>query len=208
MKILDLEQGSPEWFQARCGYATASNFSAVLAKGQGKTRQSYLLRVAAETLTGKPVETYSNGHMERGKEQEVDARSEYERIKQVMVQEVGLILHDEIKVAASPDFLVGDEGGGEIKSVIPTVQLETIRSGGYPSEHKAQIQGNLWISERQWWDFISWSPDLPAPLNVYIFHVERDEEYIANLEKEAILFLSDASAYIENVLEIARKASS
>lgn len=208
MKILDLEQGSDAWFSARCGRATASNFSAMLAKGQGKTRQSYLLKVAAETLTGKPVETYSNAHMERGKEQEADARSEYERIKQTMVQEVGLILHDEIMVAASPDFLVGDDGGGEIKSVIPTVQLETIRAGGYPSEHKAQIQGNIWIGERRWWDFISWSPDLPAPLNVYIYRVMRDEEYIANLEKESVLFLCDVNAYIDNVLEIARKVSS
>jgi len=208
VKILyDLPQGSPEWFSARCGRATASNFSAVMAKGQGKTRQNYLLRVAAETLTGKPMDTYSNGHMERGKEQESDARNEYERIRDVMVQEVGLILHDDILVAASPDFLLGEDGGGEIKSVIPTVQLETIRAGGYPSEHKAQIQGNLWTAERNWWDFISWSPDLPAPMNIYIHRVFRDEEYIANLEKETILFLSDVRAYIENVSELAEKAS-
>jgi hypothetical protein len=178
-----------------------------MAKGEGKTRQNYLIKVASETLTGKPVDSYSNQHMERGKEQEGDARSEYERIRQVMVEEVGLILHDDIMVAASPDFLVGDDGGGEIKSVIPPVQMETIRKGGYPAEHKAQIQGNLWISDREWWDFISWSPDLPAPMNIYIYRVFRDEEYIANLKREAILFLSDVQAYIENVSEIAREVS-
>jgi hypothetical protein len=59
--------------------------------------------------------------------------------------------------------------------VIPTVQLDTILSGGYPPEHKAQVQGSLWITGRKWWDFCSYSPDMPGKLRLYIFRVERDE---------------------------------
>ena len=71
-------QGSPEWLQEKCGFAGASEFSAILAKGQGITRTKYLRRLVAERLTGKPTDTYKNGHMERGTEQEPLARSAYE----------------------------------------------------------------------------------------------------------------------------------
>jgi hypothetical protein len=61
------------------------------------------------------------------------------------------------------------DGGIEAKCVIPTVQLDTILGGDYPSEHKAQIQGNLWITGRKWWDFVSYSPDMPEHLRLYVF---------------------------------------
>lgn len=196
MKILDLEQGSPEWFEARAGRATASEFSSILAKGQGKTRAAYLRKVAAERLTGKPVESYKNQHMERGQEQEQFARAAYEIEKGVLVQRVGLIIHDDLMVSCSPDGLVGNNGGTEIKSVISTVQMDTLLAGGYPPEHKAQIQGSLWISEREWWDFVSFSPDMPKHLQAYIFRVFRDDSYIKTLEAEVRAFLDEVDALL------------
>lgn len=185
-------QGSPEWLAARCGCVTASEFSAVLAKGQGKTRSAYLRRVVAEMLTGKPTETYKNAHMDRGHEQEPFARDEYEAATGDFVTQVGFIRHPDMPVGCSPDGLVGDEGGAEIKSVIPTVQLETLLSGGYPSEHRPQVQGSLWLTKRAWWDFCSYSPDMPENLRLYVFRVERDEDYIAKLEAEVVGFVREA----------------
>lgn len=197
-------QGSEEWLLARCGKATASEFSSVLAKGEGKTRMAYLRRVVTERLTGKPTETYSNGHMERGREQEPFARMAYEATTGVLVDEVGFLNHPTLKAGCSPDGLVGEDGGAEIKSVIPTVQLDTILAGGYPSKHRAQIQGSLWITGRAWWDFCSYSPDMPEHLRLYIHRVTRDEDYIKTLAIEVISFLGEVDAMVEQLLQ--RKA--
>jgi hypothetical protein len=194
-------QGSPEWLQARCGNATASEFVSILAKGQGKMRAAYLRRIVAERLTGKPSETYRNAHMDRGTEQQPLARDGYEEHTGNLIQEVGFIKHPELAAGCSPDGLVGADGGGEFKCVIPTVQLDTILSGSYPSEHKAQVQGCLWITGRKWWDFCSYSPDFTDErLRLYIFRVERDEEYIAKLEREVRGFLLEADYMVDCLL--------
>lgn len=185
-------QGSAEWLQARCGHVTSSEFAAVLAKGQGKTRAAYLRRVVCEQLTGKPMETYRNAHMDRGTEQEPYARMEYEAATGNLVEEVGFVKHASLMVGCSPDGLIDAAGGAEIKSVIPTVQLDTILSGNYPSEHRAQVQGSLWITGRAWWDFCSYSADMPESLRLYIFRVVRDEDYIAKLETEVTQFVREA----------------
>jgi hypothetical protein len=195
-------QGTEQWYLDRCGRATASEFSAVLAKGQGKTRASYMRRVVAERLTGKPTETYSNGHMARGTAQEPLARLAYEAATGNPVELVGFIQHPEIMAGCSPDGILGSDGGGEFKCVIPTTQLDTIEGGDYPSEHRAQVQGNLWITGRKWWDFCSYSPDLPAHLQIYIFRVQRDEQYIAILEAEVRKFLQEVDARCERLMRM------
>ncbi len=195
-------QGSEGWFLERAGRATASEFSSVLAKGQGKTRAAYLRRVVSERLTGKPTETYSNGHMARGQLQEPFAKLAYEAHTGEPVQEVGFIKHPELMAGCSPDGLVGVDGGCECKSVMPTVQVETILGGEYPSEHRAQVQGNLWITGRRWWDFVSYSPDLPEHLRLYVFRVQRDEAYIATLEKEVRAFLAEVDKVCDRLLRM------
>lgn len=194
-----IEQGTPEWHAARCGMVTASRFSDVLAKGQGKTRASYMRQVVAERLTGKPTESYSNAHMVRGTEQEPFARMAYEAFTGYVVEEAGFIAHPSGRYGCSPDGLIDADGGAEIKSVIPTVQLETILAGEYPSGHRAQIQGGMGITGRQWWDFVSFSPDMPGTMRLYIFRVLRDEEYIANLAIEVVKFISDCDEIIERL---------
>lgn len=194
-------QGSEEWFAARCGKATASEFSSILAKGQGKTRASYLRRVLAERLTGKPNESFKNADTDRGHRQEPLARMAYEARTGYLVEEVGFVDHPKLLAGCSPDGLVDDDGGAEIKSVIPTVQVETILRGNYPPEHVAQVQGNLWVTERKWWDFNSYCPTMPARHRLYTFRVLRDEEYIANLAKEVETFLCEVDALHKQLME-------
>lgn len=199
---MNAPQGSLAWALDRCGRATASEFASILAKGQGKTRASYLRRVVAERLTGKPAESYSNGHMARGTIQEPLARLAYEAHTGEPVELAEFIKHPEIMAGCSPDGLVGKEGGIEAKSVIPTVQVETIERGEYPPEHKAQVQGNLWITGRSWWDFCSYSPDMPEHLRLYIFRVQRDATYIASLEKEVRAFLAEVDRVCDRLLRM------
>jgi hypothetical protein len=192
----EIEQGSPDWHLLRCGKATASCFGDVLAKGQGKTRAAYLRRVVAERLTGEPVDTYKNAHMERGQEQEPLARWAYEILTGSALQRVAFIEHDELPAGCSPDSMTSTGRLVEIKCVIPTVQVETILGGAYPSEHKPQIQGAMWIAEAEECDFVSYSPTMPKHLRTYIYTVKRDEEYIRGLEAEVRKFLNDVQAMI------------
>lgn len=196
-----MQQGSQEWFEARLGHVTASCFSDVLARGEGITRKKYMRRIVAERLTGLPVDSFSNQHTDRGTEQEPFARMAYEARSGNLVQEVGFIKHPYLMAGSSPDGLIDHDGGAEIKSVIPTVQIETIERGSYPSAHKAQVQGNLWVTGREWWDFVSYSHDMPETLRVYVFRVWRDEDYIKNLELEVIRFLEEADQLYERLMK-------
>ena len=202
---MNAQQRSDEWFESRLGIPTSSMYSAVLAKGEGKTRAAYMLKLAAERLTGKRAESFSNGHTDRGEVQETFAQMAYEARTGNVVQEVGFIRHSVLLTGGSPDGLIDFDRGLEIKSVIPTVQIETIRKGGYPTGHKAQIQGNLFNTGRAWWDFCSFSPDMPEGLDLYIFRVERDEDYIKNMEAEIIRFNKELDAMMEalNSLKVA-----
>lgn len=102
-------------------------------------------------------------------------------------------------IGASPDFLVGDEGGGEIKSPESSeVHLETLLTG-LPPEHIEQIQGGLWVTNRQWWDFVSYHPDFPPEHRIYIQRVARDDEYIARLETACLQMEADVTAILNEL---------
>lgn len=176
MIVHDCEQGSPEWHALRCGIVTCSELSSVLAKGQGKTRRTYMLKVLGERLTGTTTDSYSNHHMERGIEQEPEARELYQFLTDAEVIQVGIIINHD--VGYSPDGLVGDDGSIEIKSKLPHIHLEALLSDKVPPEHMTQIQGGLWVSERKWCDFISYCPGIKP----FIRRVFRDEKKIAEIE--------------------------
>jgi putative phage-type endonuclease len=190
--IKDIPQGSDEWLALRFGWITASKFKDVLAKGQGKTRKSYMYQLAAEALTGERVETYSNEYMEWGTLTEPQARAMYELDSGNTVDEVSFIKLDEPnKIGCSPDGLIGDDGMVEIKCPKTTTQIETFLSGKMPSGHRAQVQGQLWVSGRQWTDFVSFDPRIDGESSYFCVRVERDEEYIKEIEHACFQFAAD-----------------
>lgn len=181
LRIITCEQGTPEWFAARAGIPTASEFHTVLAKGRGGgdsvTRRKYMLTLLGERLTGEVLEGYSNAHMERGKAMEDDARRMYAMMQDVDPEPVGFMRRDDVEAGASPDSLVDDVGMLEIKTKLPHLQLDLIERGEVPSEHICQIQGQLWISGREWVDFVSYWPRL----ELFVKRVHRDEKKIAEI---------------------------
>lgn len=191
--VITCEQGTEEWHRARLGIPTASEFSTVMAKGQGKTRATYMRKLAGEIITGQPAESYSNDHMERGKGMEAEARAAYEFLTDATVEEIGFIRTD--AAGCSPDGLVGLDGGVEIKTKLPHLLIECHERGTMPPEHRAQVQGALWITGREWWDFVAYWPGMPA----FICRETRDEEYIANLAKEVDAFNVDLAALVERI---------
>lgn len=186
IQIIDCEQNSPEWYAARLGIPTASEFHTVMAVGKqgGKsvTRVAYLNKLAGEVLTGDPMPSYTNADMERGKEQEDEARDLYTFSCSEELQRVGFVRNG--NAGCSPDSLAGNKGGLEIKSAAAHIQIERLLKGELPSEHKAQVYGSMWVCERDWWDFMSYCPKLPP----FIKRVYRDEDYIKKISHEVELF--------------------
>lgn len=193
--VHDMEQGSPEWFAIRSGKPTASEFSTVMAKGEGKTRRAYMLKLAGEILTGEPMVNYQNAAMLRGKEQEGDARDRYSLLYDCEPVIVGFLEEPDVGAGASPDALLGDDGLLEIKSADPHVLIDKLMRGSFPSEHVAQAQGNLWISGREWIDLAIFCPRLP----LFVKRATRDESYIANLAAEVARFNEELAETVEKV---------
>ena len=189
----DIEQGTPEWFSARAGIPTASRFSTVMAKGEGKTRAEYMRKLAGEIITGELAEGFTTPHMERGKLMEDEARETYAFINSVEPYQVGFIRSGD--KGASPDSLIGSDGGLEIKTALPHIQIDRLERDRLPPEHKAQVQGNLWISEREWWDFVSYWPRLP----MLVTRVYRDEPYIKAMSDEIDRFNDEKAALVERI---------
>jgi len=192
-----MEQQSSEWFEARLGRATASRFKDVLAGGTGVTREKYKAKVMAERLTNKKIEEYSSWQMQQGTEREALARKLYEAITGNKVQEVGFIKIDGLEAGASPDGLVGEEGTIEIKSPELLAHLKVLTTKQLPSEYKAQVQGQLWATNRKWCDFVSFNPDMNAKHRIIIIRVERDEAYISMLRQEVTKFMEEVMEAVD-----------
>ena len=175
-EVIECEQGSEEWHLARCGLVTASRLKDVMAGGEGKMRRKYMLQLAGERLTGRPAETYSNHHMERGKEQEPIARAEHEFHQEVEITPVGFIKRG--KVGCSPDGLIGDDGMVEFKSALPDILIDIHLRHRYPPEHRPQCQGNLWVAKRKWIDIVVFCPGIAS----YRERIYRDDPFINEIE--------------------------
>lgn len=197
MRLVECAQNSPEWLAARAGLATASNFSDILAqsrtKGEESTmRRNYRIRLVVERLTGKPMlGGFKSRATEQGHEREPYARKAYMVATGNLVQTVGVCLHDTLECAASPDGLIEDEGGLEVKCPELAAHLEYLQRKDEPPEYRAQIQGGMWVTGRKWWDFVSWNPDFPERLRLKIIRVQRNEIYIAGLATAVALFMSE-----------------
>lgn len=193
--FFDVEQRSPEWDELRRGVPTASWFSVVLARGTdggpSVERARYMRRLAGEILTGeKAEETFRSKAMERGSNMESDARAHYERTRLVDLQQIGFArrkLPSGRFVGCSPDSLIGAMKVLEIKTMMPELLIELMKKGarGFPSEHRAQCQGALWLLDRDEIDLMMFYRGMPmAPT----FTLERNDVYIKELSEQVEVF--------------------
>jgi hypothetical protein len=195
IELVNCAQGSVDWFEARRGVPTASEFKAVMSKGRGsapsQTRRTYLLKLLGEKITGVSTDDFEgfNRHMERGHEMEGDARRFYALTTDEKPLQIGFIRNTSPfgVVGCSPDSTIGTAGLLEIKTKLPHLQLELLLADELPAEHLAQVQGQLWVAERDWLDFLSYWPGMKPFLKRYY----RDEAYIATLKVEVEAFQSE-----------------
>lgn len=186
-----LNDGSanPAWLAARAGKFTGSRFADLMARtksGPSASRQNLLATLAVERITGQCVETFTNAAMARGTELEPVARSAYEALRGVLVEEVGFCESAELDcVGVSPDGLIGSDGLVEIKCPAAMAKhLEALRTCAHAVEYRWQIQGQLWVTDRAWCDVVSFDPRWPDGLQLAIHRVFRDEAAIAELRAE------------------------
>lgn len=200
MIITTHEQRSPEWFAARLGKATASNFSKVIAtvkSGEAAERRNYRVKLALERITGKQEDVFINEAMRLGTEREPLARMAYEALTGNLVEEVGLCLHDTLECGASPDGLIDVKRGLEIKCPSPGKHFEYLRQKAEPPEYTAQIQGCMWICEREEWDFVSFCPEFPEHAQLIARTIPRDDIYITKLAMAVESFMEEVRADVE-----------
>lgn len=193
LEWITCEQGSPEWHEARLGIPTASRFADVLAQGKKLVRGKYMRELAGEIITGTMAEGYSNAAMERGKDMESQARAEYEFMYDVDIAAVGFARNG--RAGASPDGLLPNGWPVEFKSKLPHLLIECIERGELPTEHKAQVQGAMWITETDHAAFAAYWPGLP----LFAVTVARDDEYIATLASEIIRFNDELDTLVARV---------
>ena len=165
--------------------------SNVLAKPETAAYRDYQAQIVAELLTGKPQGSdFTNAAMEFGTENEPFARSAYEVSRGIMVDEVGLVLHPTIdRAGASPDGLVGSDGLVEIKCPKVATHLAYICAGVVPTKYKNQMLFQMICAERAWCDFVSFRPDLPEHLQLFVIRFPRDEVKIKELTTAVNSFL-------------------
>jgi putative phage-type endonuclease len=199
MKLVTAEQRSPDWFAARLGKATASNFANVLAAKSTAAYRNYRVKLALERMTGKQEDSFQSDAMRQGTEREPLARIAYEAHTGHLVEEVGFCLHDVLECGASPDGLVNADGGLEIKCPTPGKHFEYLRQKGEPAEYTAQIQGCMWITGRTWWDFVSFCPEFPENAQLIVRTIARDGDYIDRLAAAVDAFMAEVRADVEAI---------
>lgn len=175
----DLEQGSDDWLQARCGIPTSTTISAMLTPtgkiADNQTSRTAVNNLAAERLTNRPPDPIWSRDIERGHLDEPLAREVYEQWKGVDVAEVGFMTRNigGNVIGFSPDGLVNDEGLVEIKSRKPQLQLQYVLTGDIPFAHFIQMQTGMFVSGRDWCDYCSYSGGLP----MHIRRIHKDDTW-------------------------------
>jgi len=206
VKIIDFPQGSSEWALARAGRVTASRVDAVLSrsrdrKSEGATRRKYKAQIVSEILTGAPQETaFSSRAMEDGIENEPFARALYEARSLILVDVVGFVVHPRIdRSGCSPDGLVGTDGMVQFKCPEPHTHLGYVLEGVAPSDYAPQMQWEMACTGRSWSDFVSYSQPFPAPHNLLIVRLQRNEEEIQRITAEITQFNREVDEIIERL---------
>ena len=198
-------QGTDEWRQARCGSVGASDAPRVVRRtktGYSADRDSLMAEKVLERLTNTPVEIFKTQAMLQGTAREPEARLLYQMVRGVEVEEVGLVTHPSIKGShASPDGYVARDGRGliEIKAPLPAKHLDTLLTETISNDHVVQMQWQMACTDRMWCDYVSFNPDFPPAMQLWIKRVARDQSQIGELMREISQFIRELEQKVERL---------
>ena len=193
-----LIQGTPEWFAARIGLVTASRLGDVLAKGV--KHDAYVCEIVAEKVTGLSAEsTYDNAAMAWGRDHEAEARGFFEAETGLTVATCGMYMHPTLPSGASPDGIIESEDAVlELKCPNTKTHLGYLDLGVLPAKYKAQVQWQMACTGRKKAHFASFDPRMPSH-KMFRTVVERDDAYIAKIEREIEAFFVEVEEMIERL---------
>ena len=182
MRVVNVRQGSLEWFVARLGIPTCSNFSRIITPAKGKPSaqaDDYIAELIAETMQSdlpgpQALEKYASPAMQYGTDTEPEARRYFEMVTNLDVTEVGFCISDCGRFGGSPDGLIGEDSGLELKCPSGKTHVRYLLDGGLPDEYRPQVMGHLIVSGRPSWWFMSYCIGLP-PLLVKVVPDEYTE---------------------------------
>ena len=178
MKIYNFEQRTEDWYNIRKGKMTASNAETIIANGKGL--ETYIYNLMAEYYSSAEKENYINADMQRGIDLEPEAKIEFQFYTGLDIKEVGCVELNEY-ILASPDGLIGDDGLIEIKCPNDSIYFKLLLSNNIKPEYIAQMQMQMYVTDRQYCYFVSYNPNFEKSL--YIKKINRDEEMIDKLKK-------------------------
>jgi len=192
---------SPE----RIGRATASRIKDIIAKtktGYGASRANYLAELVAERLTGEPYPSFQNPSMKWGNDTEPMARAAYAMHVGEDVHFLGFVRHPAIEMAgASPDGGVGKHGLVELKCPNTATHIDLLRGGPWDGGYIAQGFWQMACTGREWCDLVSFDPRMPENMQLFVNHIKRDDQMIAALEREVIIFLDEVAKTVNKLQE-------
>jgi putative phage-type endonuclease len=199
MKILEFEQQSPEWFAFRCGRPSSSNFSKIVTtKGErSKSAKEYLYKLAGEKVTGEKEQGHTSEAMQYGIDTEDEARAVYELISGLEVLEVGTCTDDNERYCSSPDGMIGEDGLLEIKCPKPNTHVKYLLDDKLPTTYFQQVQGQLWVTGRDWCDFFSYCKGMKP----FIVRVFPDKDFHEKLETELNKFCDELDEIVKQIKE-------
>lgn len=186
MKIYtDIEQGTLEWLTIRAGKVTASELKNILtpkfAIKDGEMPQTYLYKKVAEGFRGKPLEDedFSSFHTENGQMLEDEARKFFcWNFDTAKLTDAGFVEHDDGRFGCSPDALVGEDSGLEVKCPMSKTHVKYLLQGKLPDDYAAQVHGSIYATGRKSWVFMSYARKFPP----FVLTVQRDEAICAKIQ--------------------------
>lgn len=204
MRIIECEQGSDEWFAARRGVPTASRYAEFVKPASGeyskgtKGTQGYIHELVAEIADPMYVKsTYTSDAMENGNVMEPQARGMYEFENSVTAQQVGFILDDDERFGCSPDSLIRDDGGLELKCPQAKAHVEYLMGGVIPIKYRPQVYGSMIVTGRDWWDFMSYHPAMES----LVVRATIDDPYAKSMRESMKKFWMDFQAIKAKVIK-------
>jgi len=200
-----IEQGSPEWFAARCGKVTASRISDVIARtksGYSASRATYMGQLIAERLTGVVLDGFKSEAMQWGTEHEAEARAVYEMFTGQVVYPAGFHTHLAYPMSgASPDGFVGKDGLVEIKCPNTATHIETLLGGTIPKKYVSQMMWQMACTDRKWCDFVSYDPRMPDHMRLFVQRLDFDSDAADEIEVSVREFLAELDAKVSALRE-------
>lgn len=201
----DILQGDGEWLKLRIGRVTASDLHRLVDSKfelrTGETPKTLLYEKAAEAIRGQPLPGFHSWVTDQGQELEDEARRwvafHFDALHRF--QRVGFVETDHGLFGCSPDALLDDDGGLELKCPQAVSHIRYLVEQRLPLEYVQQVHGSLYATGRQWWKFVSFNRNFKA----FVITVQRDEEICAKIEKAVAAFAAKLQAAVAQLRTVA-----